>query len=75
MGKKVAKFVGIGMLCVFAVLGIGIGIFALTGGFDQKVVVLESLYFDEETNEVKGKCKLKPYKKYFAFEIREEKKK
>lgn len=29
------------------------------------------LYFDEETNEVKGKCKLKPYKKYFAFEIRQ----
>ena len=32
------------------------------------------LYFDEEANEVKGKCKLKPYKKYFAFEIREERK-
>ena len=31
------------------------------------------LYFDEETNEVKGKCKLKTYKKYFAFEIREKK--
>ena len=31
------------------------------------------LYFDEETNEVKGKCKLKPYKSYFAFEIRENK--
>lgn len=31
------------------------------------------LYFDEEANEVKGKCKLKPYKKYFAFEIRQEK--
>ena len=31
------------------------------------------LYFDEETNEVKGKCKLKPYKPYFAFEIRESK--
>ena len=31
------------------------------------------LYFDEEANEVKGKCKLKPYKKYFAFEIRESK--
>ena len=30
------------------------------------------LYFDEKTNEVKGKCKLKPYKSYFAFEIREE---
>ena len=31
------------------------------------------LYFDEQTNEVKGKCKLKPYKSYFAFEIREKK--
>lgn len=31
------------------------------------------LYFDEETNEVKGKCKLKPYKSYFAFEIKESK--
>lgn len=31
------------------------------------------LYFDEETNEIKGKCKLKPYKSYFAFEIRENK--
>lgn len=31
------------------------------------------LYFDENTNEVKGKCKLKPYKSYFAFEIREDK--
>lgn len=29
------------------------------------------LYFDQETNEVKGKCKLRPYKSYFAFEIRE----
>ena len=32
------------------------------------------LYFDEEANEVKGKCKLKPHNKYFAFEIREDKK-
>lgn len=31
------------------------------------------LYYDEATNEVKGKCKLKPYKSYFAFEIRESK--
>lgn len=30
------------------------------------------LFFDEKTNEVKGKCKLKPYKSYFAFEIRED---
>ena len=29
-----------------------------------------TLYYDEKTNEVKGKCKLKPYKSYFAFEIR-----
>lgn len=32
------------------------------------------LYFDENTNEVKGKCKLKPYKSYFAFEIGDENK-
>ena len=31
------------------------------------------IYFDEKTNEVKGKCKLKPYKSYFAFEIRDDK--
>ena len=36
--------------------------------------VKPTLYFDEELNEVKGKCKLKPYKKYFAFEIKEDKK-
>lgn len=30
------------------------------------------VYFDEETNEIKGKCKLKPYKSYFAFEIRDD---
>ena len=32
------------------------------------------LYFDEKTNEVKGKCKLKPYKSYFAFELRDKNK-
>ena len=31
------------------------------------------LYFDEDKNEVRGKCKLKPYKSYFAFEIRDKK--
>lgn len=30
-----------------------------------------TLYFDESTNEVRGKCKLKPYKSYFAFEIKD----
>lgn len=29
------------------------------------------LYLDQSTNEVKGKCKLKPYKSYFAFEIKD----
>lgn len=29
------------------------------------------LYLDKATNEVKGKCKLKPYKSYFAFEVRD----
>ena len=37
--------------------------------------VKPTLYFDEEANEVKGKCTLKPYKKYFAFEVREKKNK
>lgn len=31
------------------------------------------LYMDKETNEVKGKCKLQPYKSYFSFEVREKK--
>lgn len=31
------------------------------------------LYIDQNTNEVKGKCKLKPYKSYFSFEIRDKK--
>ena len=32
---------------------------------------IENPYFDEATNEVKGKCKLKAHKNYFAFEIRQ----
>ena len=28
-----------------------------------------TLYFDEEANEVRGKCKLKPNKRYFIFEV------
>ena len=35
--------------------------------------VKPKLYMDEQTNEVKGKCKLMPYKSYFAFEIRDKK--
>ena len=40
---------------------------------DTTEEVKPSLYLDKETNEVKGKCKLKPYKSYFAFEIRDDK--
>ena len=29
------------------------------------------LYYDEKTDEVKGKCKLRPNKSYFTFEIRD----
>ena len=32
--------------------------------------VKPKLYIDSQTNEVKGKCKLKPYKSYFTFEIK-----
>ena len=31
------------------------------------------VFIDKSTNEVKGKCKLEPYKSYFAFEIRDKK--
>jgi len=40
---------------------------------DTTEEVKPRLYFDEETNEVKGKCKLKPYKSYFSFEVRDDK--
>lgn len=40
---------------------------------DTTEEIKPTLYFDEKTNEVKGKCKLKPYKSYLAFEIRDEK--
>ena len=30
-----------------------------------------TLYYDDNAQKIKGKCKLKPYKSYFAFEIRE----
>ena len=33
-----------------------------------------TLYFDNETNEVKGKITLEPNKPYFAFEIRDDRK-
>ncbi len=38
---------------------------------DNGEEIKSSLYYDEETGDVRGKCKLKPHKKYFAFEIRD----
>ena len=38
---------------------------------EKKEEIKPVLYFDERTNEVKGKCKLKPNKSYFAFEVRD----
>lgn len=40
---------------------------------DTKEEVKPKLFFDESKNEVRGKCRLKPYKSYFAFEVGEEK--
>ena len=39
---------------------------------ETKEEVVPKLFFDENAKEIKGKCKLKPYKSYFAFEIGEE---
>ena len=56
--------------------------FQYTPNFKRAITIIDPetteevrpvLYFDEKTKEVKGKCKLKPYKSYFAFEIRDEK--
>ena len=58
--------------------------FIYTPNFKRAITIIDPetteeikpvLYYDEETDEVKGKCKLKPYKSYFAFEIRDEKSK
>lgn len=55
--------------------------FSYTPNFKRPITIIDTetveevkpyLYLDKESNEIKGKCKLKPYKSYFAFEIREE---
>ena len=55
--------------------------FKYTPNFKRAITIIDPetaeeikpvLYYDETTDEVKGKCKLKPYKSYFAFEIRED---
>ena len=57
--------------------------FKYTPNFKRAITIIDPetaeevrpfLYYDETTDEVKGKCKLKPYKSYFAFEIRDNKK-
>ena len=39
--------------------------------FDSDFMYGAYIGLDEESNEVKGKCKLKARKNYFAFEIRQ----
>ena len=41
---------------------------------DTTEEIKPELYYDETADEVRGKCKLKPYKSYFTFEIRDDKK-
>ena len=54
--------------------------FEYTKNMQRPIIILDpvngdevksTLYFDEDTGDVKGKCKLKPHKKYFAFEIKD----
>ena len=56
--------------------------FQYTPNFKRPITIIDPetteevkpvLYMDEKTNEVKGKCELKPYKSYFSFEIRDKK--
>lgn len=56
--------------------------FTYTPNLKRPITIIDSetteevkpvLYMDEDTNEIKGKCKLKPYKSYFAFEVRDDK--
>ena len=58
--------------------------FQYTPNFKRAITIIDPetteeikpvLYYDEKTDEVKGKCKLKPYKSYFAFEVRDDKNK
>ena len=56
--------------------------FRYTPNFKRAITIIDPetteeikpvLYYDDETDEVRGKCKLKPNKSYFSFEIREDK--
>lgn len=57
--------------------------FTYTPNFKRAITIIDPetteeikpvLYYDEKTDSVKGKCKLKPYKSYFAFELGNDKK-
>ena len=54
--------------------------FKYTPNFKRPITIIDpetaeevepKLYFDNNTNEIKGKMKLKPYKSYVSFEIRD----
>lgn len=55
--------------------------FRYTPNFKRAITIIDPetteevkpvLYYDDANDEVRGKCKLKPNKSYFAFEIRED---
>jgi hypothetical protein len=52
--------------------------FAYTPNFKRPISIIDpetaeevkpTVFIDENTNEIKGKCKLKPFKNYFAFRV------
>lgn len=44
--KNIFKLIGIGVASVFALMAVSVGIFALCGGFREKVVSLQGMNFD-----------------------------
>ena len=60
--KKKPSFIIISSIFIFFISGC----YTLKTGEEIKPI----LYYDSTTNQVKGKCKLKPNKSYLAFEIK-----
>ena len=57
-------------------IGIDLGTASVLVYVRGKGVVLKEpsvVAYDKDTNEIRGKCKLKPYKSYFALEKRDSK--
>ena len=46
--KKIFKLIGIGVASIFAFIGLSVGVFALCGGFREKVVNLQGMNFERQ---------------------------